>query len=221
MSFKKIFWPGIAIVAVLGLVSIPALAGHHEGGEAAGKVCPVGSKAGCDKGGYAKSDCGKGSGACAKMSGCCSKDRSGKCGKYGKGGCKSHAASPCPISSKFCKKVCWIMEHQEELGLTEDQIARIKSLDLQVEKNTIRGMAEMKVFALEIENAMNQPEVDVQAVESMIDTAMAGMALSTKATVKAYADLKAVATPEQKAKARELKKSGHEGHHHHKSPNKA
>jgi hypothetical protein len=208
MNFKKIFVPVLAITTMLGLAALPALAGHHEGG-AEGKSCPIsgGMKGGCDKGGM-MGGCGKG-GACAKSGSC------NKMGGYGRG-C-AHASSPCPIASKFCKKVCWILEHKEELGLTDDQIAKIKALDLEVEKNSIRGMAEMKIFALEMESRLGQDMVDVEAIESMIDSGMAGMALSAKSTVKAYADLKAIITPEQKAKAMEIKKAGHEGHHHHKS----
>lgn len=212
MKINKILLPVAAIATIFALATIPAIAGNH--GE--GKACPVtgGAKAGCDKGG---SDCAKGSGSCNKSD--CSKYGKGSCGKgkYGKGGCSSHASSACPISSKFCQKVCWIMEHKEELGLTDDQIAKIKALDLEVEKSSIRGMAEMKVFALELENRMSQDVIDVASIENMIDSSMASMALSAKATVKAYADLKSVATPEQKAKAKELKKAGHAGHHHHKA----
>lgn len=209
MNYRKIFLPVLAIVTVLGLAALPATAGNHGGG-AEGKSCPVsgGMKGGCDKGGM-MGDCGKG-GACAKSSGSCK-----KMGGYGRG-C-GHASSPCPIASKFCQKVCWILEHKDELGLTDDQVAKIKALDLEVEKNSIRGMAEMKIFALEMENRLSQDTVDVEALESTIDSGMAGMALGAKSTVKAYADLKTIITPEQKAKAMELKKAGHKGHHHHKA----
>ncbi len=204
MNFKKIFLPSMLILSVLALGSLPALAAHHEGGAAKeGKTCPMGGMkkmGGCDKGGISKkSACGGGS---------CDMKR-------GMSGCPSHASSPCPIAQKFCQKVCWIMEHKDELGLTDEQIAQIKALDLEVEKNSIRAMAEMKIFGLELENKLSQDVVDVQAIESMIDSSMAGMALGAKTTVKAYADLRAIATPEQKAKAKELKKAGHQGHHHH------
>ncbi len=213
MNYKKIFLPVLAIVTMLGLAALPAIAGHHEGGPE-GKSCPIsgGMKGGCDKGGMmggcAKGSCDKG-GDCAKSGSC------KKMGGYGRG-C-GHASSPCPIAAKFCQKVCWILEHKDELGLTDDQIAQIKALDLEVEKNSIRGMAEMQIFALEMENRLGQDKVDVEALESMIDSGMAGMALGAKSTVKAYADLKAIITPEQKAKAMELKKAGHAGHHHHKA----
>lgn len=206
MNFKKIFLPSMLVLSVLALASLPALAGHH-GGE--GKSCPM-------SGMKSKGDCAKG--GCAKA-GSCKKSPcgGGSCGMSGKDACASHASSPCPIAQKFCKKVCWVLEHKEELGLSDEQVARIKALDLEVEKNSIRGMAEMQIFALEIENRLSQDVVDVQALESMIDSGMAGMALGAKATIKAYAELKSVATPEQKAKAKELYKAGHAGHHHHKS----
>lgn len=199
MNFRKWFLPVTLVAFVFALAALPALAGHDGGMK--GKSCPMSGKSGmggCDKGGCDKGGCSRG-------------------GSYGhmKGAGCSHASSHCPIASKFCAKVCWILEHKTELGLSDDQVAKIKALDLEVEKNSIRGMAEMKIFGLEIENRLHQEVIDVESIESMIDSGMAGMATGAKATVKAYAELKSIVTEDQKAKAKEIKKAGHAGHHHH------
>lgn len=193
MKFVKQLLPVTVAAAIAVLLAVPALAGHHEGG-AEGKSCPMSMKSGM-------SGCGRGGAM------------NGPCGRQGMG-CKSHGGSKCPIVSKFCQKACWIMKHREDLGLTSEQVAKIKALDLDVKKNAIRGMAEMKIFGLEMRERLCQETLDVEAIESMIDSGMANMAMGAKATVKAYAELKGVLTEEQKAKAKELKETACSTHKH-------
>lgn len=185
MSFKKMILPAVLMVSVLSMAALPALANHQE----SGKSCPI-------SGGHGKGDCGKG--------GCGKRGASGDCGKK----------SGCPIAAKFCMKACWLMAHKDELGLTEEQVAKVETLQFEMKKNAIRGAAEMKIGMMELEKKLSQDPLNVEEIESMIDSGMAGMATGAKANIKAYADLKSVLTEEQKATAKTLKTSGHGSHAH-------
>lgn len=189
MRFKKWFLPSVLAAAVLAVAVVPALAECAMGKD--GKTCPM---------------MGNGMGQMAR-------------GMSGRSGMHSghHRLSGCPILGKFNMKAYWLMRHKDELGLTADQVAKIKSLQLDMAKNMIRGQAEMKIGMMEMENQLSQETLNVEAIESMIDSGMAGMATGAKASVKAYAELKSLLTEEQKAKAKEIwvaaEKAEHASHH--------
>ena len=123
-----------------------------------------------------------------------------KKGGHGHGGEKYE----CPIVAKFMKKAHFFLEHQQELGLKDEQVKAIKDLKTEVEKNYIRQSAEMKIFQLDMEAKMSEPKVDVEGINGMIDKGMASMAESAKASVASYAKLKGVLSDEQMSKAKEL-----------------
>jgi hypothetical protein len=196
LKLQKILMPTVVAVAVLALVAGLVLAGHHEGGGMAGKSCPT-MKKGCDKGGMWQKQCGMGQKQCS----------------HG-GGCSKGESSGCPIAAKLCKKACWMMAHKEDLAMTDDQISKVQAIEADVQKSTIRNMAEMKIFSIELKSQMSQHPINVEAIESMIDSGMAGMATSAKAAVKAYTELQTILTDEQIAKAKELKKTDCSSHAH-------
>jgi hypothetical protein len=196
MKHRKVVLTAVIGMMALALVAAPVLAGHHEGmGGSAGKSCPM-MKKGCDKSGMGQKQCGMGQKQC------------------GMSGDRSSGKSGCPIVTKVCKKACWMMAHKEDLALTDDQMSKIKVIEMDAQKSSIRGMAEMKVFGLELESHMSQSPVNVEAIESMIDSGMAGMATSAKAAVKAYAELQTILTDDQITKAKELKKTDCSSHAH-------
>jgi hypothetical protein len=125
-------------------------------------------------------------------------------GCHGKSG---HGASKCPIASKAMWLSHALLENRTELGLTAEEIARIKEIKLEIAKGYLRQGAEMQVFMLDMKSALSQEKVDVEKIESMIDSGMAGMATAAKASVKAYAELKGIATPERMAKLKAARHS--------------
>lgn len=193
MNFKRLFLPSFLAAAVLAFAALPALAGH----DGTGKSCPLSGQkqAGCDHA-MGKS-CGKG--GCQKSAGC------------------SREKSMCPIAAKVCKTACWLLKHESDLGLTQEQVAKIKSIDLEVEKGNVRSMAEMKTFMLDANNLLEQTPLDVASLEALIDKGMAGMAAAAKVNIKAYSELQSILTEDQKAKRIELKTAGREGHQSHQS----
>ncbi len=130
----------------------------------------------------------------------------GKCPmkKGGHGGEYGREKYQCPIVDKFMKKAHFFLENQKELGLSEEQAAKIKSLKMEAKKNYIRQSAEMQVFQIDIHEKMSQPKIDLEGLNAMIDKGMAEMSTSAKASVAAYAELKGVLSEDQMAKAKQL-----------------
>lgn len=111
---------------------------------------------------------------------------------------------PCPILDKAMKKAHFYLDHQDELGLSEEQIRSVKDIKMWFKKQMIRGQADMEIMMLDMKSKLNEEAVDVEGINTMIDEGMAGMAKSAKDSVEAYAKLKSVLTPEQIAKAKEI-----------------
>ena len=126
-----------------------------------------------------------------------SADKCGKCGEQ-------EEKHECPIAGKIMKKAHFFLDNKDELGLSEEQVASIKSIKWQTKKAAILQEANMKVGMMEMEAKLSEPTVDVEGISAMIDQGMAGMAQEAKTSLANYAKLKAVLSDEQMAKAKEL-----------------
>lgn len=133
-----------------------------------------------------------------KSDGDCSK-RSGMCAKGGEEG--SHS---CPIMGKLMKKAHFLLDNSDAIGLSADQVTAIKGIKMQAKKSAIQQEAGMKIFMLDMESKLGEETLDVAGISAMIDKGSSEMASGGKQTVQLYAQLKAVLTPEQLAKAKEI-----------------
>lgn len=121
----------------------------------------------------------------------------------------------CPVVTKIMKKAHFLLDKQQELGLSEEQVKNIKAIKMETKKAHIRQQAEMKIFHLDLKQKLSESEVDAEGLNAMMDSAAEGFATNGKASVASYIKLKAVLTPEQLAKAKEFwmqKKSGYSHH---------
>lgn len=128
----------------------------------------------------------------------------------------SEGSHKCPLTSKFFKKAHFLLENKEALGLSDEQVNTIKSLKSDVKKQTIRQMAEMQVFNIDVKNKLSAPVLDVEGLNKMADDGAAAMAQSAKSLIASYAKLKGVLTPDQETKAMALWSSkGSDSKHSH------
>ncbi len=112
--------------------------------------------------------------------------------------------SGCPIIGKIMKKAHFFLANKEALGLSEQQVERIKAIKLQTQKSVIKQQADMSLFMLDLDAKLDQPKVDVEGIGAMMEQGMAAMGQSGRASVQAYADLKSILTDDQMAKAKEI-----------------
>jgi Spy/CpxP family protein refolding chaperone len=99
-----------------------------------------------------------------------------------------------------------LLMHQKEIGLSEDQVGRINTLQLELDKTRIRTEAEIQVAERELHEMIRDDKADLAAIESKLRQG-AGLEVGLRfAAVKARREAMALLTPEQ----REKEKAEHE-----------
>ncbi|MEW6535335.1 MAG: Spy/CpxP family protein refolding chaperone [Candidatus Auribacterota bacterium] len=124
-----------------------------------------------------------------------------KCGGKGDGYGKDS------IEDKFFKKVHFIVENQDELGISDEQIAQIKKLKYDTKKAIISAEADIEIAAMDIKAALYEDAVDIPSVMALVDKKYEVKKEKSKTIISAYIGLKNMLTPEQKDKMKELWKA--------------
>jgi Spy/CpxP family protein refolding chaperone len=99
-----------------------------------------------------------------------------------------------------------LLMHQKEIGLSEEQVGKIKALQLDLDKTRIRTEAEIEVAERELHEMIRDEKTDLAAIEAKLKQGAdleVGLRL---ASVKARRNAMALLTPEQ----REKEKAEHE-----------
>ena len=99
-----------------------------------------------------------------------------------------------------------LLKHQKEIGLTEDQVARLKTIHLELDRTRIRTEAEVLVAERELAAMVQDDKADLTAIEAKVKQSEALEAGLRLAAIKAKRDAMALLTPEQRGK----EKSQHE-----------
>ena len=137
----------------------------------------------------------------------------GKCdqhGGYDKYGHKGHHG-----------KKSGLLKHREALGLTGDQVKKIKTLKNETKKATIQLKADIDIAEIDLKSAKYADPVDMKKVSKMMKGIASKQADIRIAWQQFKVDSKAVLTDEQKKKLKDIymKKYSHKsgGHGHKKS----
>lgn len=101
-------------------------------------------------------------------------------------------------------KAHFIVEKASELGLSDDQVEKVKALKYSAKKNLIKKDADIETLALDIKEALGKDEVDLNAVNSLIDKKYAVKAERTKDLVKACVNVKKILTNDQQKKLKDM-----------------
>jgi Spy/CpxP family protein refolding chaperone len=114
--------------------------------------------------------------------------------------------SQCPVADKLMRKAHFLLEHETDLALTDEQVKTIKGLELEAEKDSIRQAGDMKIFLLDLKSKLGEDKIDAEGTKAFIDKTFSSVAEAAKANVDAYAKLQGVLTPDQLAKMKALVK---------------
>ena len=116
------------------------------------------------------------------------------------------------MDSMVLLKMHMIMKNQEELGLSDEQVEKIRALKLDTKKKVIMQKAEIEVLAVDIKAKLwwGDP-VDMEAVNKLIDQKYEIKKGKAKNLAGAIAELKKILTEEQKDKLKALRKEHHKG----------
>lgn len=89
---------------------------------------------------------------------------------------------------------------KEELGLSDDQVNKLKAMKLAQEKQAIKDRAEVQLMGIDLRELLCADNVDVKAVDAQLDKMGAMKVKMQKAKIHGMIDAKNVLTPEQKEK---------------------
>lgn len=99
-----------------------------------------------------------------------------------------------------------LLQHQKEIGLTEEQVKKLKAIELDFDRARIKSDAEIHVAERELLALVEDEKTDLSAIEAKVkQSEMLEVGLRMLA-FKARRDALAVLTPEQ----REKRKAAHE-----------
>lgn len=120
--------------------------------------------------------------------------------------CKKMGGPQAGDEGMFSKKIKMILLNEEGLGLSEEQIEKIKDLKLSAKKDLIRLNADIDIIQLDIKAAMWKDTLDTGAINGLIDKKYELKKEKEKKLVAACAALKGILTKEQKQNLKSIYK---------------
>ena len=112
----------------------------------------------------------------------------------------------------FFKKVKKIYSNQEDLGVTEEQLGKVKEVKIALKKDLISKKAELDLVKVDITSLMYNDEFSEEVMDGLIDKKYDIKKAKEKRIVSACVSLNGLLTEEQKTKMKELKKMAPEKH---------
>jgi periplasmic protein CpxP/Spy len=109
-----------------------------------------------------------------------------------------------------------LLKHAKEIGLTQEQIVKLKALQLDFKRTEARLEADTKVAKLELNALLEDEKADLNAIHAKVDQLKKSEAACLFAAIKSKRNAMALLTPDQREKDRahrEAMKSEHEGEH--------
>ena len=126
---------------------------------------------------------------------------------YGKGLSKYSAHKDQTLDEKFYKKIMMIYKNQDELELSDKQMAKIKQIKLDTKKQLIMKQAEIDVLSIDIKSGLYDKKINTRALHGLIDKKYNIKRDKAKLLVSAIADLKNTLTDKQMDKLKDLYKA--------------
>ncbi|MCS6896608.1 MAG: Spy/CpxP family protein refolding chaperone [Nitrospira sp.] len=99
-----------------------------------------------------------------------------------------------------------LLKHEKAIGLTADQVAKLKDLQLNLDKARIKAEADIQITEREIKALMEDEKADLAAIEAKLRQSADQRVALRMTAIKMRRDVLSVLTPEQ----REKEKSEHE-----------
>lgn len=106
-----------------------------------------------------------------------------------------------------------LLEHQKDLGLSEEQSAKIKAVMADYAKTRIRGEADFKLTEVDVRTLVRDEKADLSAIETAMKKSEGAHTALRLEGVKALRAATAVLTPEQREKWRAGMRERHMGRH--------
>jgi hypothetical protein len=113
------------------------------------------------------------------------------------------------LDKKFVNKVRLALKNQEELGLSDEQYEKLKTLKMNTKKDLIKRKAEIDIIGVDIKGKLWEDPIDKKSINKFIDQKYELKKAKAKALVEAYATFQTILTDDQKKKLKELSQKSH------------
>ena len=98
----------------------------------------------------------------------------------------------------------YLLRDKQEIGLTDEQIAKLRTIALDYDRAAIRGKAEVMVAERELHALTRDEQAEMAAIEAKVKEREALESTVRILGIKVKRDLMGVLTPEQQAKQKAL-----------------
>ncbi len=109
-----------------------------------------------------------------------------------------------------------LLKHGKEIGLSPEQISKLKAMQLDFNRTQARTEADIKIAKLELQAILEDEKAEFSTIQAKVDQLKKAEGALLLAAIKGKRDAMAMLTPDQRAKDRaqlEKMKSGGEGQH--------
>lgn len=109
-----------------------------------------------------------------------------------------------------------LLKHAKEIGLTPEQIGKLKALQLDFKRTEARLEADTKIARLELHALLDDEQADLKAIQAKVEQLKKSEGACLFEAIKSKRTAMALLTPDQREKDRahrEAMKSEHEGEH--------
>ncbi len=97
-----------------------------------------------------------------------------------------------------------VMMHAEELGISEEQVQKLRTRHIEAKKQMIRLGSQVKIAMIDVKDAVMREDMDLGAATAAIQEVAKLKAEKFTAMVQAIHDMREILTPEQRKKVKEM-----------------
>ena len=124
---------------------------------------------------------------------------------YGHGGGAGHGYGKGLMHSGTGHLIRHLLKHEKEIGLTADQVAKLKGMQLNLDRVRIKAEADIQIAERELKALTDDEQSDLNAIQGKLKQSEDLQVELRMVAIKMRRDVMAVLTPEQ----REKEKSEH------------
>ena len=117
---------------------------------------------------------------------------------YGSGAMGSHGMGM--MHSSAGHLIRHLLKHEKEIGLTADQVTKLKDIQLNLDKTRIKSEADIQVAERELKALTDDEKSDLKAIEAKLRQSEDMQVALRMTSIKTRRDVLALLTPEQRAK---------------------
>lgn len=108
------------------------------------------------------------------------------------------------LDMKIFHNVRLALKNHEELGISDEQYEKLKTLKANTKKDLIKRKAEIDIIGVDIKSKLGQDIIDTKSINKLIDQKYELKKAKAKALVEAYAAFQNILTDDQKKKLKDI-----------------